>query len=70
MSLTNFGVARCLGSSYADVILHWLSTNSFNNHDQRYGLKKSNNFLHRRKLLSFFSNIDSKSSNNTYLNKI
>ena len=29
MSLTDFRVARCFGSSYADVILHWLSTNNW-----------------------------------------
>ena len=28
MSLTDFRVARCLVSSYADAILHWLSTNT------------------------------------------
>ena len=28
MSLTDYRDARCLGSLYAGVILHWLSTNN------------------------------------------
>ena len=28
MSLTDYREARCLGSLYAGVILHWLSTNN------------------------------------------
>ena len=33
MSLTDFRVARCLGSLYVDVILHWLSTYQINRRD-------------------------------------
>ena len=29
MILTDFRVSRCFGSSYADVILHWLGTNNW-----------------------------------------
>ena len=40
MSLKDFRDARCIGSSYNDVILHWLSTNIYISFTQAPALTK------------------------------